>query len=283
MTFDGTHSLTGKSARRADHGVGDAGVAGRRVEQHLAGRSAPERSALRAPCCAAGAILHGPAGIEPFGLAVQLDAVEAGLECAAAGSAACCRSGRAPCRPVSARCRLSGRPLNNKLYRGLTPGPDTGVRPRLFHEHSVGVPDFRFCSELLLEAFADLRSIADSHDDELVEEQVLLRDVLHGLRIDDRDLLGEIRVVVQRQPVREERRQASGGAIVGLEQRRQLQRDGILRKRQLLGVTRVSPILLSSFITSCTAGAVTSVRTPVATENGPPLRQNGNCEFAPYV
>ena len=40
------------------------------------------------------------------------------------------------------------------------------------------------------------------------------------------------------------------------------------------GVTRVSIIFLSSIITSCTAGAVTSVRTPVLTENGPPLRQN---------
>ena len=48
-------------------------------------------------------------------------------------------------------------------------------------------------------------------------------------------------------------------------------------------MTRVSLIFLSSSITSCTAGAVTSVRTPVATENGPPLRQYENCELAPYV
>ena len=73
---------------------------------------------------------------------------------------------------------------------------------------AVGVPDFRFCSEAPSPRPSPIFERSPTADDELIEQQVFLRDVLHGLRIDDRDLLGES-VVVQRQPVREERRQAS--------------------------------------------------------------------------
>ena len=47
------------------------------------------------------------------------------------------------------------------------------------------------------------------------------------------------------------------------------------------GVIAVSRMRRISLKISVTAGAVTSVRTPDATRNGPALRRNTNCELAP--
>ena len=49
------------------------------------------------------------------------------------------------------------------------------------------------------------------------------------------------------------------------------------------GVIAVSLMRRSSLKISETAGAVTSVRTPDATTNGPAPCRNTNCELAPYV
>ena len=80
VTFSGTHSVTLIAQRRADHRVGDAGVAGGGVEDHLPGR---ELRPTRSPSWiirSAGPVLHRAAGVLPLGFRVQLDAGHVALD-----------------------------------------------------------------------------------------------------------------------------------------------------------------------------------------------------------
>ena len=59
--------MTGKSFGRAQHGVGDAGVAAGGIEQNLAGAQLPAAASL-GDDVGGGAIFHRSAGVIPFGL-----------------------------------------------------------------------------------------------------------------------------------------------------------------------------------------------------------------------
>src|SRR5580704_5823168 len=73
----GKAELDAVSERGADHGVGDAGVAAGRVEDYFSGPQVAGAfaGANHGITCA---VLHGAAGIEPFGFGVKFHVGEAG-------------------------------------------------------------------------------------------------------------------------------------------------------------------------------------------------------------
>ena len=129
--------------------------------------------------------------------------------------------------------------------RGSTPRARCGGQTPLLN----GAPSASRISTVapssLLERFADLRAIADGNDGEPVGEEIFLRHFLHGLRIDHRNLLGEIRVVVQRQSVREERRQALAVRSLVSNNAGSCSEIASFARVSSWAVTRVSLILLA--------------------------------------
>ena len=81
-----------ETQRRAEHGVGDAGVAAGGVEKRLAGGEQAARNGV-ADDGGGGAVLDAAAGVGPLGLAEERDAGKPAKGCPA-GAAACSRCAR---------------------------------------------------------------------------------------------------------------------------------------------------------------------------------------------
>ena len=79
VTLSGTHSVTGVAQRGAEHRVGNAGIAGSRVENDLARRQLPAGQPLE-DHPPGRPILDRPAGVPELGLSVQLDAGHVALD-----------------------------------------------------------------------------------------------------------------------------------------------------------------------------------------------------------
>src|SRR6185503_2652120 len=84
-------------------------------------------------------------------------------------------------------------PIRRSLAGTLRPAP----LATLFQRGAVGIADFGRCAEFLFERRTDLGPITHGDDDELVGHEIFLRGLLYRLCVDDGNLLGEIRVVVQ--------------------------------------------------------------------------------------